>query len=448
MRGVFRFERRVKEATRLRTAAAVDFSLAEEELVAEGVREASLELLRQIPPMRDRDEAVFLLHTAAEIEHSLLAQYLYAAFSLTGNDAPSHWRRVLLAIAREEMGHLITVQNCLLALGGPLNFEREDYPFNEFYPFPFRLEPFTAAAAARYVLAEMPRPEEIPASIAADLPELRLDAGVGADDMAINRVGLLFEQLADVVGRLSPADFRPETAALQATFGEWAGRSGMIVETVSSREAALEVLEEIGEQGEGPGNPDEEDESHFARLYALWKEIKEGGWEPARPMPVDPTTIDERADGYISQPLARAWADLFDTRYRRLLADLGHSLLLPRDGDRAGEARQTLIDWCLEEMFALSTIHGKLAALPQHSEGGPQGTIAGPPFRLPFTLNLPHTELDRWRHHEVLHHEAADRIATVRNLLGGAADTHLERLAAADGESLEIIQRYQQEPPA
>src|SRR3954470_978533 len=38
------------------------------------------------PPLPPHDEAIFLLHTAAEIEHALLVQYLYAAFSLGNGD--------------------------------------------------------------------------------------------------------------------------------------------------------------------------------------------------------------------------------------------------------------------------------------------------------------------------------------------------------------------------
>jgi Ferritin-like len=79
------------------------------------------------------DWAVFLLHTAAEIEHALMVQYLYAAFSLgeppfQGPNVPStaqtlvnRWRGTILGIAKEEMGHLITVQNLLRFIGGALN---------------------------------------------------------------------------------------------------------------------------------------------------------------------------------------------------------------------------------------------------------------------------------------------------------------------------------------
>jgi hypothetical protein len=130
------------------------------------------------PPLNPRDEAIFLLRTAAEVEHALLVQYLYAAFSLKHRRdggltdqqlaliIDSHppdtfgWRETLLNIAKEEMGHLMTVQNLLLLLGGPLNFEREHFPFlSEFYPFHFRLEPLTKESLAKYVLAEKPEGE-------------------------------------------------------------------------------------------------------------------------------------------------------------------------------------------------------------------------------------------------------------------------------------------------
>src|SRR5918998_2799309 len=96
--------------------------------------------LEVVPPMSPRDEAIFLLHTAAEIEHVLMAQYLYAAWSLPldGPAVVQRWRRDILQIAREEMAHFASVQNLLRFIGGPLNFDREDFPFRtDFYPFPF-----------------------------------------------------------------------------------------------------------------------------------------------------------------------------------------------------------------------------------------------------------------------------------------------------------------------
>ena len=81
------------------------------------------------------DYAVYLLHIAAEIEHLLMVQYLYAAYSLGGAQVPAaerphvqRWQEVILGIAKEEMAHFISVQNILRLVGGPLNLDRNDYP--------------------------------------------------------------------------------------------------------------------------------------------------------------------------------------------------------------------------------------------------------------------------------------------------------------------------------
>jgi Ferritin-like len=92
--------------------------------------EASVEAAGPIrdPRLAPRDEAVLLL-TAAEIEHALMVQYLYAAYLVRAprETTPTELDRIqdlLFQIAREEMGHLATVQNLLHLIGGPLNFNR------------------------------------------------------------------------------------------------------------------------------------------------------------------------------------------------------------------------------------------------------------------------------------------------------------------------------------
>jgi len=67
------------------------------------------------------------------------------------------WRNSILAVGKEEMGHLLTVQNVLALLGGPVSLDREDYPWDSpFYPAPFRLAPLGLGTLAIYVFAEMP----------------------------------------------------------------------------------------------------------------------------------------------------------------------------------------------------------------------------------------------------------------------------------------------------
>ena len=119
----------------------------------------------EVPPeFNGRDYVVFLLRVAAEIEHSLMAQYLFAAYSLGGPDVPAAqaeevraWQETILGVAKEEMGHLITVQNLLTVLGAPRQFDRDDYPhLSPLYPFGFRLEPLSLESLAAYVCAESP----------------------------------------------------------------------------------------------------------------------------------------------------------------------------------------------------------------------------------------------------------------------------------------------------
>ncbi|MBD2028132.1 ferritin-like domain-containing protein [Leptolyngbya sp. FACHB-711] len=141
------------------------------------------------------EEAIWLLEVAAEIEHALLVEYLYSAYSIDSNPSTALFRRTLTNIAVQEMGHLITVQNLLLSIGGNVYFERHDEsPQSSLDPFLFKLEPFSKVVLAKYVLAEMPLIEDLPDAEKAEIERIRnehqLDIG-----MQINRVGALYLKL-------------------------------------------------------------------------------------------------------------------------------------------------------------------------------------------------------------------------------------------------------------
>ena len=91
-------------------------------------------------PSSEIENRVQLIHAftlAAELEHSLSCQYLFAAYSLKrdSNERLSaaqlarvrDWERVLLEIARQEMGHLGLVNNLLDAVGGAPHFRRPNF---------------------------------------------------------------------------------------------------------------------------------------------------------------------------------------------------------------------------------------------------------------------------------------------------------------------------------
>jgi hypothetical protein len=404
------------------------------------------------------DWTVFLLHTAAEIEHALMVQYLYAAYSLTngdfrGPDAPPdaadlvrRWQGRIIGIAREEMAHLLTVQNLLRFVGGPLNLEREDFPFRAFlYPFPLQLEPLSKTSLAKYVATEMPaRPPQPP-----DLIQEIVERATGATGgLPVNRVGPLYAELVKIVGdpaKLPDAALRPETATtLQAGDRDWRPLGSMLVRAVRSRAEAADALKAIGEQGEGQETPPVgAPESHFDRFIKIYTAFPETdprrgpvGWSPAGSVPTNPNTLRHPSTdpdlerGRITHPTTRLWAHLFNVRYRMLLADLTHALHLPgpmQEGHTL-TGRGHLRNWTFVEMTGnpdagmeagLRGIARMLVTLPLKETPAAADPIhAGPPFELPYTLNLPDGEADRWRLHLALLDTSHDLIARIRAVSG------------------------------
>ncbi|WP_373995381.1 ferritin-like domain-containing protein [Duganella sp. BJB476] len=153
-------------------------------------------------------------------------QYLYAAYSLGGPQVPEAfrdsvrtWQEVILGIAKEEMGHLISGQNSLRLIGSPLHTEREDEPWDSsFYPFPFTLEPLTLNSLAKYVYAESP--VDWDGGVLGD--EIRLRVHARGEDP--QQVAALFNTLIPLVADpdyLPDAAFDASPLPAQADFAEW-----------------------------------------------------------------------------------------------------------------------------------------------------------------------------------------------------------------------------------
>ena len=185
----------------------------------------------EVPPLElnGRDYAIFLLRLAAEIEHGLMVQYLFAAYSLGGPNVPPEqqarvrgWQETILGIAKEEMGHLVTVQNLLTALGGPLQFNREDYPNdNVLYESGFRLQPLTLPSLATYICAESPEDWETRDAEQARQIKREAELATGGE---VNRVGRLYEELVRVIGDetlIADGAFDADSEAFQASWDAW-----------------------------------------------------------------------------------------------------------------------------------------------------------------------------------------------------------------------------------
>jgi hypothetical protein len=344
--------------------------------------------------MHPVDELIMLLHTASEIEHALMVQYLYAAYSLPDQLPQNNWRDTLVLIARQEMGHLLAMQNLLLAVGAPLNFEREDYPYREFYPFPVKLESVSLASLARYVLAEMPDPASVPE---VDMSALLAQAGV----QSVPRVGTLFHAIGKLIEEIAADPVLADSFPFQATPDEWNAEAyGLVLYQVRSLQEAAQLVAAIGRQGEGPDEASGGPLSHFRRFWGIYNEARQHvqeGNELADAVPVDPTVHHPEADGYLHNSIAREWGAIFNARYRLLLASLSHLLSFPSEGDEALQLRF----WALSDMGALKDIAAVLKDQPQHeplrvdAKGRPR--MAAAPFELPYTLSPPGRAVDRWR---------------------------------------------------
>lgn len=368
-----------------------------------------------------RDELVHLLQAAAEIEHTLMLEYLYAGFSLA-DDAPAAWRDALMRTAREEMGHLLAVQNLLLAVGGQPYLARLTPENTPDHPFLFRLEALGRGSIGKYVAAEAPPRSAIPPADLADF-QAALDAarqaGMPVNDAgeAAHPVGVLYARIYHLLMRSDlaegpwdtmtdvrfPSRHIPDSAfdhpqlAFQAVArdvdpGGWpgvssgpaAGGGGIFVRRVANRADALNLVHLIAEQGEGTVAKPGED-SHFGRFLALFRAVVQTPLPlPVRPLPADPTiataaTVDPLRQ--ITDPVARGLCALLDVRYRMLLAEIALTLRLSDIAD-SGPLRAKLAAHAVraEMRDGIAGVVDEILRRPRTAAGDPLTDPCGPTF--------------------------------------------------------------------
>ena len=425
-----------------------------------------------------RDYVSFLLHVDAEIEHGLMVQYLYAAYSLGGPQVPPQhrervrgWQEIILGIAKEEMGHLISIQNVLRLIGAPLNLGRDDYPWDvPFYPFPFTLERLTLDSLAKYVYAESPQDWTGPLA-----EEIR--KRVEAATPTPHRVSELFALMIELVKNphyLPDGVFQAATYPFQASWDEWGrgyqgGSRGnsthvnpkatpdVLVLPLASRDDAVNALQQIAEQGEATHAASLDAPSHFARFVKIYEEMKAlagDGWEASRPVATNPyVSLDpsmDPAEGLeevepthrIRDPLAQLWASLHNLRYRMLLTYLTHTFTL-RDGLANASTRTPrglIINATFGEMYNLRAISEVLMQLPIGDPAHPE-LRAGPPFQMPYTLDSPLGEANRWRMHLDLLITAERLVELLLAAAPAAQHAYLYSMREADRQMIEAAGR-------
>src|SRR6516165_2605324 len=116
-----------------------------------------------------REALIYMICQAAELEHGLMCEYLFAAFSLKDSvdegvsddqlQAIKRWRSTVLGVAAQEMLHLALTANMLTALGASPHLSRPNLPQPaRHYPASVRLTflPFGEQALRHFLYLERP----------------------------------------------------------------------------------------------------------------------------------------------------------------------------------------------------------------------------------------------------------------------------------------------------
>ncbi|MBV9279197.1 MAG: hypothetical protein JOZ41_03870, partial [Chloroflexi bacterium] len=124
----------------------------------------------QETPVDSQSELVEMLSQAAELEHALCCQYLYAAFTLRQPGDPgvsqsqstmlAQWGQQVYKVAIQEMYHLTLANDLLTAVNAKPNFWRPNFPepkarYADIH-LPSRLSAFTLETVSRFMCWEKP----------------------------------------------------------------------------------------------------------------------------------------------------------------------------------------------------------------------------------------------------------------------------------------------------
>jgi len=383
-----------------------------------GGRLASLIKLRSQSPQGDRplviehrEPLIYMLCAAAELEHALMCEYLFAAFTLKRStdeglnedqvNAVDRWRNTLLMVAKQEMLHLAINCNLVSALGASPHLSRPNLPQPaKHYPSGVRLQllPFGEQALRHFLYLE--RPEDMDFDDAEGLAAVESAVPVmGESEIAPHlqefaTVGHLYRSIEDGFRHLAQKMGEDQlfvVAASGQAGGDLFGWSQL--RPITCVDDVVQAIETIVEQGEGPRG--DWREAHFGRFLGVLDEYlamrtANPGVEFARP--VLPALVRSPEDGenvaLITDPKSAVVADLGNVAYEVLLQLLYRLLSRMDEND---EQMKILSQVAVGLMFDVIEPLGEiLTTLPVGAEH--PGRTAGPSFELFYQPDylLPH----------------------------------------------------------
>ena len=401
------------------------------------------------PPIvvENRKELTYLLCQAAELEHALMCQYLYAAFSLKRAPGPGvepdqlraveRWRKLLLGVATDEMLHWALVNNLLTAVGSAPYVSRPHLPHQaKGYPAGVELAllSFGARALRHFVFLERPEGMALADAPGFDPQGPALPVMTPSDlvpwGQEFATVGHLYRSIEAGMERLAARHGEdqlfigpPRAQATSATF--WWPDLVAIHDLSTARRA----IERIVEQGEGARG--DWSSSHYGRFLAVLEEYLERRaadplFEPAHPVtaagvrPVEGVEPDVR----ITEPVTAAVSDLCNVVYDLLLQMIVRYFAFGEESD------QELDVLAASAVRLMGGVVKPLGLLLARLPVGPEypGATAGANFQLAYRSNflIPHRRAAWIRFRERLDEaaafaEAAEAPPEARVVLDGVA---------------------------
>ena len=290
-----------------------------------------------------REALIYMLCEAAELEHGIMCQYLFAAFSmkqdadegLTDDQVATvrRWREQISHVAAQEMLHLALVQNLLSAIGAAPHLSRPNFPQPaSHYPAGVHLTllPFGEAALRHFMFLE--RPEGMALHDAPGLAAFsRAAPAMQARRHRAARPGLRDRRPPVPVDRgrhrAPRAEVRRAAGCSSARRAprprsEYFGWPELVA--VTDVASAQRAIGEILEQGEGPrGDWRNAHFGQFVEILDEFEQLREAdrGFDPVRPvlpLNVRPSERDPNVP-LVTDPLAQRVMDLFNVCYEILL---------------------------------------------------------------------------------------------------------------------------------
>ncbi len=360
-----------------------------------------------------REALIYMLCQAAELEHGIMCQYLFAAFSmkqaedegLTTDElaAVTRWRKQISHVATQEMLHLALVQNLLSAIGSAPHMTRPNLPHPAgHYPAGVQLAllPFGERALRHFMFLE--RPEGMDISDAAGLAAVgramphKNERDIVPTGQDFATVGHLYRSIeagfAHLAGKYGERWLFVGPPRAQATEQHFTWPELVAVTDLASAQRAIDT---ILEQGEGPRG--QWRDAHFGQFVEILDEYEQmsadnPAFTPARPViavnvrpcppPIEVPLITDRLTARVT--------DLFNVGYEILLQIFERFFAHTEETDAQlkvlADATVTLMLGVIKPLGDLITT---MPAGPEYD-----GETAGPSFELFYEDDylMPHRE--------------------------------------------------------